>query len=128
MRRVRQKHTAPELILRKWLFAKGFRFRLHSNTLPGSPDITLAKYETAIFVHGCFWHGHDCDHGSRVPASNTQFWLSKIEANRQRDARKERALRQAGWKVLVVWECDIKTGRALNRVEANLKKRPRPER
>lgn len=107
MRAIRSKNTAPELLIRKLLFSLGFRFRLHVKTLPGKPDIVLSKYRTVIFVHGCFWHGHDC-HLFTLPQTRRDFWQAKINANRQRDLRSEDMLIRAGWRVLFVWECALK--------------------
>ena len=108
MSRIRGKNTKPEMLVRKYLFANGFRYRLHSKNLPGKPDIVLSKYKTVIFVHGCFWHGHkDCKYFV-VPKTRTDWWLNKINGNKTNDAKKELALRQAGWKVLVIWECQLK--------------------
>ncbi|WP_218968492.1 very short patch repair endonuclease [Massilia psychrophila] len=107
MRAIRSKNTVPELLIRKLLFSLGFRFRLHVKSLPGTPDIVLPKYRTAIFVHGCFWHGHDC-HLFTLPQTRRDFWQAKIDANRQRDLRSEDMLISAGWHVLSVWECALK--------------------
>lgn len=107
MRAIRGKNTSPELTLRKLLFARGFRFRLHVKTLPGNPDIVLPKYRVAIFVHGCFWHGHNC-YLFKLPISRREFWLAKISQNRQRDSRDTQALLESGWRVLCVWECALK--------------------
>lgn len=107
MRAVRQKDTAPELRLRRALHALGYRYRLHPKTLPGRPDLVFPSRRAAIFVHGCFWHGHDCRAGRR-PSSNTAYWLPKITANRERDARKQADLEALGWRVLTVWECELK--------------------
>jgi DNA mismatch endonuclease (patch repair protein) len=107
MRSIRSKNTAPELLIRELLFSLGFRFRLHVKSLPGTPDIVLPKYRTAIFVHGCFWHGHDC-HLFKLPQTRPDFWQAKIDANRQRDLRSENMLISAGWHVLYVWECALK--------------------
>jgi DNA mismatch endonuclease, patch repair protein len=101
---IRGKNTKPEREYRKCLFALGFRYRLHPKNLPGRPDIVLPKYNAAVFVHGCFWHGHDC-HLYRVPGTNTEFWLEKIQANRVRDLGALAALKRAGWRTLVIWEC-----------------------
>lgn len=107
MRAIRNKDTDPEMQLRRLLFARGFRFRLHVRSLPGSPDIVLPKYQVAIFVHGCFWHGHDC-HLFKVPATRTEFWMQKIQSNRDRDLRDVPKLLAAGWRVLTIWECSLK--------------------
>lgn len=106
MSRVRNKHTKPELIVRSRLHRAGFRFRLHDKSLPGTPDLVLKKHHTAIFVNGCFWHGHGCKKSS-LPATRTEFWQAKIEKNRARDARQEIALTQLGWTALTVWECQL---------------------
>ena len=123
MSRIRGKNTKPEMLVRKYLFAHGFRYRLHSKNLPGKPDIVLPKYKTVIFVHGCFWHRHqDCKYFV-VPKIRTDWWLNKINGNKANDAKKEQALEQAGWKVLTVWECQLKPGKlemTLNMIHKNL--------
>lgn len=106
MSRVRSRDTAPELAVRRSLHAAGFRFRLHGRGLPGRPDLVFPKYRAVIFVHGCFWHGHDCPRG-RPPATRTEFWGAKIARNRARDTATEQALHDAGWRVLTVWECGV---------------------
>ena len=107
MSHIRSKDTKPEITVRKYLFAKGFRYRKNLKELPGCPDIVLPKYRTVIFVNGCFWHKHDC---SRFvwPSSNTDYWRSKIEKNVERDKENKEQLNKNGWKVLVVWECQLK--------------------
>ncbi len=108
MSRIGSTDTRPEKIVRSLLFSLGFRYRLHPKELPGKPDIAVSKYRTAIFVHGCFWHGCTrCDRGTRVPKTNTEKWLAKINQNRARDARVQAELVEQGWKVLVVWACDL---------------------
>ena len=109
MASIRGKDTKPELLVRRMLFAEGFRFRLHRSDLPGRPDIVLSKYRTAVFVHGCFWHAHNECRYFRIPSSNTAFWAGKIEDNIQRDKAAIQALLTAGWRVLVVWECATRT-------------------
>jgi DNA mismatch endonuclease (patch repair protein) len=106
MSRIRCKDTQPELLVRKILHHAGFRFRLHRKDLPGKPDIVLPKYRTVVFVHGCFWHGHNCRRAS-IPKSNVEFWQNKIDGNRQRDARNEKQLQQLGWRVFTIWQCEI---------------------
>jgi DNA mismatch endonuclease (patch repair protein) len=110
MRRIRAKNTRPEVAVRQCLHANGLRFRLHA-PLPGRPDIVLPRWGVAIFVHGCFWHQHTCPAG-RVPKSRLDFWAPKLEANTARDAKAQGALRAAGWRVLVVWECAVRGARA----------------
>jgi len=104
---IREKNTKPELLLRSELHRRGFRFRLHRRDLPGRPDLVFPKWGAVIFVNGCFWHGHDC-HLFRLPKSRTEFWREKIAANVARDRRQMDALRAAGWRVAVVWECALK--------------------
>ena len=112
MKAVGQKHTGPELVVRRLLHAAGYRFRLHRKDLPGSPDLAFPSRRKAIFVHGCFWHGHDCPKG-RLPKSRPEYWLPKIEANKVRDARKEAELCALGWEVSTVWQCETKDQQGL---------------
>lgn len=107
MARIRGKNTRPEMIVRKLVFAAGFRYRLHVRKLPGSPDLVFSSRKKAIFVHGCFWHLHDGCASSRIPKSRVDFWSNKLNGNRARDARNQEALIQAGWEVMVVWECEL---------------------
>ena len=113
MRRVKGKNTTPELKVRKALTALGARYRLHRKDLPGSPDIVLPGRRLALFVHGCFWHGHDCARGARVPKANHDYWLAKVGRNRARDLAARTALEAAGWRVETFWECDLKDATAL---------------
>lgn len=106
MQSVKQKDTGPEQAVRRALFAAGYRYRLHRRDLPGSPDIVFPSRRKAIFVHGCFWHGHGCAKG-RLPKSKTEYWGPKIEANRARDERNARDLKALGWDVLAVWQCEL---------------------
>lgn len=115
MRAVRRAHTKPEVLVRKTMHALGLRFRLHVRSLPGSPDVVLAKHRTAVFVHGCFWHRHPGCRYATTPKTRQDFWVPKFEANVERDARKEAQLRELGWRVLVVWECETKNIEALER-------------
>ncbi|WP_431211778.1 very short patch repair endonuclease [Puia sp. P3] len=108
MSRIRSKDTKPELIIRKILFANGFRFRLHRADLPGKPDIVLAKYKTVIFVHGCFWHGHDGCKYFVVPKSRTEWWLNKINRNKELDQINTAKLKSMGWRVIEIFECHLK--------------------
>ena len=107
MSRIRSKNTLPELRVRKFLFSKGFRFRLHDKSLPGIPDVVLKKYNLAIQVRGCFWHGHSCRLSSS-PKSNRSYWSKKIKLNRNRDKKNDRKLKYLGYKLLVIRECDFK--------------------
>jgi DNA mismatch endonuclease (patch repair protein) len=106
MAAVRGKNTKPELAVRSALFARGYRYRLHRRDLPGSPDIVLPRYRVAVFVHGCFWHGHDCPRGRR-PTSNVEFWCAKLDGNLARDRANRAALEAAGWAVAVIWQCSF---------------------
>lgn len=116
MSRIRSTNSKPEEIVRKYLFAKGFRYRKNDKRYPGKPDIMLPKYKTVIFIHGCFWHMHDC--GCFVwPTSNEEYWKAKIARNIERDKSNMAALKQAGWNVLVVWECELKKKSAQSRLE-----------
>lgn len=105
---IRGKNTQPELIVRSGLFGRGIRFRLHSASLPGRPDLVIRKHKAAIFVHGCFWHSHQRCRYFRIPANNRQFWVKKLEGTRERDARSLEKLQAADWRVVVVWECAIR--------------------
>jgi DNA mismatch endonuclease (patch repair protein) len=104
---IRGKNTKPELVIRKGLHARGFRFRLHSSKVPGKPDLVLPRYRAAIFVHGCFWHSHDC-HFFKMPSTRPDFWKAKLARNRERDEEVRKSLLDAGWRILVIWECAIK--------------------
>lgn len=104
---IRSKNTKPEVRIRKALFAEGFRYRLHEKKLPGKPDLVFPKYRAAVFVHGCFWHGHDCSL-FKWPASNVEFWKTKISGNMSRDLKSTKELETLGWRVLTVWECATK--------------------
>ena len=108
MSRIKGKNTKPEIIVRKFLHAHGFRFRLHNKNLPGKPDIYLKKYNTAIFVHGCFWHGHEACRYFVLPKTRSEWWKNKIEGNIINDQKKAEALRDLNIKVITVWECDLK--------------------
>ena len=112
MQRVKGKNTQPEKIVRSLLHRLGYRFRLHRKDLPGTPDIVFPGRRLALFVHGCYWHGHGCRIG-QLPKSRLGYWQSKIEANRARDQRKEAALAKAGWRVVTVWQCELADREAL---------------
>lgn len=104
---IRGKDTKPEILVRRLLHRLGYRFRLHCRDLPGKPDIVLPKWHTVIFVNGCYWHGHEDCHLFRPPKTRTEFWTSKIAGNKTRDQRNYSALQDAGWKVIVIWECAV---------------------
>jgi len=108
MSKIRNKDTKPEILVRKFLHSQGFRYRLHVKDLPGKPDIVLPKYKTAIFVNGCFWHGHEACKYYVVPKTRTEWWLSKINGNIKKDINSNKLLISKGWKVISVWECKLK--------------------
>lgn len=107
MSNIRGKNTLPELKVRQWLWRHGYRYRLHVKSVPGNPDIVMRPYRTAIFVNGCFWHGHPGCNKYRIPKSNTTFWKEKIERNRTRDIKNYTKLIENGWHVIVIWECQL---------------------
>lgn len=111
MSRIKNKGTKPEIMLRKALFARGFRYRVNVKSLPGKPDIVLPRYKTVIFVHGCFWHGHSGCKYAYTPKSNTEFWINKISTNQERDVITKHKLEESGWKVIIVWECELIHGK-----------------
>lgn len=112
----------PELLVRKFLHAQGFRYKLHDKTLPGKPDLVLPKYKTVIFIHGCFWHGHaNCKYFT-IPKTRTQWWINKINTNKANDAKAVKALKKEGWKVFVLWECRLKRGKLLHTLNSILLK------
>lgn len=113
MRQVKGRDTTPELTVRRALTKLGARYRLHRKDLPGAPDVAMPGRRLAIFVHGCFWHGHDCARGARVPKQNRDYWLSKVDRNRARDARNRDALEAMGWRAEVIWECELKDAAVL---------------
>ena len=117
MSHIRSKNTKPELLLRNALWHLGFRYRLNDERLPGKPDISLPRYRTVIFVHGCFWHGHLGCKKYSIPKTNTEFWTSKITRNMERDQEVWRSLDAKGWNVIVVWECELARSRIVNTVE-----------
>jgi DNA mismatch endonuclease (patch repair protein) len=108
MRRIRKRNSKPELIVRRLVHGMGFRYRLHWNGLPGTPDVVLPRHRKVILVHGCFWHRHDCPDGTKLPRSKPDYWGPKLERNRWRDAVNIGRLREMGWEVLVVWECEMR--------------------
>lgn len=128
MSQIRSKNTKPEEIVRKYLFSKGFRYRKNDKRYPGRPDIILPKYKTAIFVNGCFWHMHDGCPQFIMPKSNIEYWKPKLERNKRHDIENKIALEKQGWKVIVVWECDLKKdkkdGRLMHLVEEIIENKP----
>lgn len=108
MSRIRSKDTKPEMLVRRFLHKNGFRYRLHVKNLPGKPDIVLPKYKTVIFIHGCFWHGHEGCRYFVVPKTRTEWWLQKIGTNTANDIAAENQLTTAGWKIIKIWECELK--------------------
>lgn len=123
MSRIKSKDTKPEMIVRKYLHAQGFRYKLHDKTLPGKPDIVLPKYKTVIFVHGCFWHGHKNCKYFVVPKTRTDWWLNKINRNRINDHKAVISLRKDGWKILTIYECQLqsqKKDNTLNNINSYL--------
>lgn len=124
MSRIAGKDTKPEELVRKYLFSKGFRYRKNVRKLPGTPDLVLPKYRTVIFVNGCFWHGHEGCKYFVWPKSNAEFWRQKIETNISRDQRKESQLRDMGWNVMIVWECELRPPKrqaTLERLESQIR-------
>lgn len=111
MSRIKSKNTKPELIVRKALFAEGFRYRLHVKSLPGKPDIVLKKHKTAIFIHGCFWHGHDNCKYYVLPKTRTKWWSDKINQNKNNDEKSKQKLVEIGWRVIEIFECELKKGK-----------------
>lgn len=109
MRAVKSENTAPERVLRTALHRLGYRYRLHVKHLPGKPDLVFPKHRVVIFVHGCFWHGHDCKRGARQPKTNAAYWREKIARNKERDASHDKKLKEMGWRVITIWECALKT-------------------
>ena len=108
MARIRSKNTKPEMAVRRYLHRLGFRYRLHDKRLPGRPDLVFPRYRTVLFVHGCFWHQHAGCHLASTPGTNAEFWQHKLSGNQMRDARQTESLEAAGWRVLVIWECQVR--------------------
>lgn len=108
MAKIRSRNTSPEILIRKALHARGFRFRVHVKNLPGTPDLVMPKYKAVIFIHGCFWHGHGCRY-FKIPQTRTNFWIEKITKNQARDKQQLVELLSLGWRVLVIWECAVRT-------------------
>jgi len=108
MSRIKGKDTKPEMLVRKHLHAQGFRYKLHDKTLPGKPDLVLPKYKTVIFIHGCFWHGHENCKYFKMPQTRTEWWTEKINYNKAKDKNAVSAIRKQGWKVIEIWECKLR--------------------
>jgi DNA mismatch endonuclease, patch repair protein len=124
MSQIKSKNTKPEMLVRKFLFSKGLRFRIHDKKLPGKPDIVLKKYNTVIFIHGCFWHGHKGCKYFVVPKTRTEWWLEKINKNALNDAKNSEELIRNGWNTLTIWECELKPSKreeTLNQLVKNIK-------
>ena len=113
MSRIKAQDTKPELIVRSLCHRLGLRFRLHRNDLPGKPDLVFPKIKTVIFVHGCYWHSHDCKYGNVVPKTNAKFWITKRNKTKERDNRNRAELKKLGWRVITYWECNIKDTKKL---------------
>lgn len=111
MSQIKSGNTKPELLVRKFLHASGFRYKLHDKTLPGKPDIVLPRYKTIIFIHGCFWHGHTNCKYYKIPQTRTAWWLQKINTNKANDAKAVKALKKDGWKIITIWECRLKSAK-----------------
>jgi DNA mismatch endonuclease, patch repair protein len=122
MQRIRSTNTKPEMLVRKFLFANGYRYKLHDKKLPGKPDLVLPKYKTVILVHGCFWHGHTNCKYYKVPQTRTGWWLNKINTNKTNDDKAVKALKKDGWKIIVLWECDLKVAKVEKVLASLLKK------
>ena len=122
MSRIRSAHTQPEIVVRKFLHARGFRYTLHNKKLPGRPDIVLPKYKTIVFIHGCFWHGHANCKYYVVPKTRTEWWLNKINTNKANDDKAIKALKKEGWKIIIIWECNLKPAKIEKTLASLLKK------
>lgn len=125
MRQVRSQHTKPELLVRSITHRLGYRFRLHRRDLPGAPDLVFPARFKVVFVHGCFWHGHPCKRGARMPQTNAEYWQKKITRNTIRDQHHKQALRRLGWSVLVLWECQLRDEKQLARRLTQFLEKPR---
>ncbi|MGN6268055.1 MAG: very short patch repair endonuclease [Ginsengibacter sp.] len=122
MAAIKGKNTRPEMLVRKFLHANGFRYKLHDKSLPGKPDVVLPKYKTVIFVHGCFWHGHSNCKYYVIPKTRTEWWLNKINGNIVNDNKASQALKKDGWKIYTIWECQLKTAKVEKSLNALLNK------
>ena len=122
MAAIKSRNTKPEMLVRKFLHANGFRYKLNDKSLPGKPDIVLPKYQTVIFINGCFWHGHKNCKYFVVPKTRTEWWLNKINRNIANDAKAIKALRKDDWKIITIWECKLKSGKVEKTLNTLLKK------
>lgn len=122
MAAIKGKNTKPEMLVRRFLFANGFRYRLHNNKLPGKPDIILPKYNAVIFINGCFWHGHKNCKYFVVPKTRTDWWLNKIHGNTVTDRKALNTLKKAGWNIIIIWECELKSGKVDKTLESLIRK------
>lgn len=122
MSQIKGKDTKPELLVRKYIHANGFRYRLHVKKLPGKPDIVLTRHHTVIFIHGCFWHGHVGCKYFVVPKTRTKWWLKKINRNKKKDLECYSALQKEGWKIIIIWECELKKDKKVETLELVVKK------
>lgn len=118
MAAIRGKDTKPEMVVRKWLWGHGYRYRLNHPRLPGKPDIVMRKYRTCIFVNGCFWHGHEGCRYYTIPRTNTEFWVSKVKRNKERDLKVQHELAAMGWHSITIWECEIKSVKRENTLKS----------
>lgn len=118
MSKIQGKETKPEILIRKFIFSEGFRYRINDERYPGKTAIVLPKYKTVIFIHGCFWHGHEGCKASKLPETNSEFWEKKISDNVARDRRNIEKLKSEGWNVIIVWQCEIKSKAKRGKVEA----------
>jgi DNA mismatch endonuclease, patch repair protein len=121
MSRIKGKDTKPEILVRKFLFSKGFRYRLHDKKLPGRPDIVLPKYKIVIFIHGCFWHGHEGCKYFVIPKTRTDWWVNKINGNILKDRENEYLLKEKGWKIIIIWECELKPSKTVQTLSQLIK-------
>lgn len=117
MSQIKGKDTKPEILVRKYIHSKGFRYRLHDKKLPGKPDVVLNRYRTVIFIHGCFWHGHEGCKYFVVPKTRTNWWLDKINRNKEKDFESCTALQNEGWKIITIWECELKKNKKAETLE-----------
>jgi len=122
MSRIRSSNTKPEMLVRKFLFAKGYRYRINAKNLPGKPDIVLPKHKTIIFVHGCFWHGHTNCKYFKIPKTRTVWWTDKINSNKANDAKAVKSLKKDKWKIITIWECSLKKNKLEKTLSSLLKK------